>query len=179
MKPATSPLDRVRVASPCPESWEGMTGDDRSRFCGRCRMNVYNLSGMTRPEAEALVSRREGRVCIRYFQRADGTIQTLDCPVGLSALRRRVAAFAGKIVALFALALPTTGCGARPGSSTVIPGNSKLRQIEPTATLLKWIDPVPPTPAVAGKMVMGAPPPPPPAPPVAGRMIMGDVCPTK
>ena len=51
MKPATSPLDRVRVASACPESWEGMTGDDRTRFCGRCRMNVYNLSGMTRSAA--------------------------------------------------------------------------------------------------------------------------------
>ena len=173
MKTTPSPLDRVRVASPCPESWEGMTGDDRSRFCGRCRMNVYNLSGMTRSEAEALVQKREGRLCIRYFQRADGTIQTRDCPVGVSALRRRVAAVAGRLVAVLTLAFSAAGCGARPGSSTVIPGNSKLRQIEPTATLLKWIDPLPP-PAI-----MGAPPPPPPAPPVAGRMIMGDVCPTK
>src|SRR5690606_27829947 len=51
-------LDVIEVPSPCPESWEGMKGDGPVRFCGLCEMNVYNLSAMTRDEAEALVRER-------------------------------------------------------------------------------------------------------------------------
>jgi hypothetical protein len=42
-------LDEIEIATPCPASWEAMTGDDRSRFCGQCRLNVYNLSAMLAP----------------------------------------------------------------------------------------------------------------------------------
>ncbi len=76
-------LDTIRVASPCPANWDEMTGDERSRFCGQCELNVYNLSDMTRQEAEGFLSEKEGRVCVRYYQREDGTIITKDCPVGL------------------------------------------------------------------------------------------------
>jgi hypothetical protein len=89
MQTRTNPLDRVKVAAPCPAEWERMTGDDRQRFCHQCSLNVYNLSGMTRREAEALVADSEGRLCVRYFRRADGTILTSNCPVGLRALKRR------------------------------------------------------------------------------------------
>ncbi len=82
-------LDKISVATPCPANWDGMTGDDRVRFCGECRLNVYNLSGMTRHEAETLVKNHEGRLCVRYFQREDGSILTKDCPVGLRILHRR------------------------------------------------------------------------------------------
>lgn len=89
MQTRTNPLDHVKVAAPCPADWERMTGDDRRRFCHQCNLNVYNLSGMTRREAESLVANAEGRLCVRYFRRADGTILTSNCPVGLRALRRR------------------------------------------------------------------------------------------
>src|SRR5262245_32868959 len=83
-------LEMVRVASPCTVEWDAMHGDDRVRFCGQCNLNVYNLSGMTREEAEALVNRREGRLCVQLLLRHDGTVLTQDCPVGLRALRRKV-----------------------------------------------------------------------------------------
>jgi hypothetical protein len=86
----TSPLDHVRVASPCNVDWEQMIGTERSRFCAQCNLNVYNLSSMSRAEAEHLISNTEGRLCVRYYQRADGSILTQDCPVGLRALRRRL-----------------------------------------------------------------------------------------
>ena len=86
----SNPLDSVRVASPCNADWDGMIGNDRARFCGQCNQNVYNLSSMTRAEAEQLIGRTEGRLCVRYFRRADGSIMTRDCPVGLRAFRRRM-----------------------------------------------------------------------------------------
>lgn len=67
-------LDTIRVATPCRASWEEMEGDGRVRFCSACRRNVYNLSNMTRPEAEDLVRQSEGRTCVRFYQREDGTI---------------------------------------------------------------------------------------------------------
>lgn len=84
------PLDNIRVASPCNADWDQMIGNDRSRFCGQCNLNVYNLSSMTRTEAELLIGRTEGRLCVRYYRRADGSILTKDCPVGLRAIRRRM-----------------------------------------------------------------------------------------
>lgn len=86
----TSPLDRVTVAAPCSADWDEMIGTDRARFCGQCKLNVYNLSGMTRTEAENLIAGAEGRLCVRFYRRADGTILTENCPVGLRALKRRM-----------------------------------------------------------------------------------------
>jgi len=86
----TNPLDNVRVAKPCPADWNAMFGNDRKRFCGECKLNVYNLSDMSRGEAENFLLEAEGRVCIRYYRREDGTVLTKDCPVGLAALKKRV-----------------------------------------------------------------------------------------
>ena len=87
----TNPLEQVRVAAPCPADWGKMVGDERVRYCGSCSLHVYNLSGMTRREAEGLIASSEGRLCVRFYRRPDGTILTRNCPVGLSALKRRAA----------------------------------------------------------------------------------------
>src|SRR5437867_3160947 len=76
-------LDNIRVAKPCPASWNDMEGDDRVRFCAHCRLNVYNLSGMSRRDAGDLIQLVEGRLCVRFFRRKDGTVLTDDCPVGM------------------------------------------------------------------------------------------------
>jgi hypothetical protein len=81
-------LSSLEVASPCRASWEAMSGDDRVRFCDQCAKKVYNLSGMSRREAEALIRESEGRLCVRFYRRRDGTVLTDNCPVGLRAARR-------------------------------------------------------------------------------------------
>lgn len=82
-------LDNIRVASPCPAKWADMVGDEQVRHCQQCDKNVYNLSGMTREEAETLILAKQGKLCVRYFQRSDGTILTKDCMVGISKKRKR------------------------------------------------------------------------------------------
>lgn len=89
-----NPLENLKIASPCPADWNAMSGDERKRFCGDCKKNVYNLSGMTRYDAENLLRNSEGEMCVRYFQRADGTILTADCPVGWAKVRDRLTIFA-------------------------------------------------------------------------------------
>jgi hypothetical protein len=67
-----------------------MIGNETKRFCGDCKLNVYNLSGMTKTEAENLLMYSEGRLCARFFRRADGTILTKDCPVGWAAAKQKI-----------------------------------------------------------------------------------------
>ena len=102
-------LGRVRVAAPCGEDWDEMRGDERVRFCSRCSLNVYNLSAMTRREAERLVLGAEGRLCVRFYRRRDGTILTQNCPAGLIKLKRRVSRVASAVAAAVAGLL--TGVG--------------------------------------------------------------------
>jgi hypothetical protein len=74
-------LENARIATPCSERWDEMTGDDAVRFCGKCEKYVYNVVAMTREAAEALVT-GSSRACVRLYRRADGTVLTADCPIG-------------------------------------------------------------------------------------------------
>lgn len=100
-----NPLRDLKIASPCSADWNEMRGDERQRFCGDCKLNVYNLSGMTKTEAENLLSNAEGRLCVRFYKRADGSVITADCPVGWAKVKRRAGVLAAAafslIVSLF------------------------------------------------------------------------------
>ena len=96
------PLDNVRIGFQCNQRWEDMIGDDRVRACRGCDRPVFNLSEMTRTEAEALLATRGVTPCVRFYRRADGTVMTSDCPSG--APRRRLAVFASSIAATATLA---------------------------------------------------------------------------
>jgi hypothetical protein len=100
-------LRNATIASPCPAKWDDMSGDERVRFCKGCSKSVYNLSAMTRADAEALLRERGKNLCVRFFLRADGTILTGDCPVGArkKRVRRRAAlALGGGLMAAGAAA---------------------------------------------------------------------------
>jgi hypothetical protein len=147
-------LDSIRVASPCRADWDRMRGDGRVRYCGECRLHVYNFSAMTREEAEALVLANEGRLCARFYRRADGTVLTRDCPVGLRAVRARAAAGIARIAAAAACLI---GGAISLGTGRTV----RLREVRPFSTLCGWMNPGPPAAAFTlGKVA-----------------IMGDVCP--
>ncbi len=95
-------IPNIRIASPCSMDWESMTGSDQARHCGACNLNVYNLSNMTTQEALDLIKRTEGNLCVRMLQRADGTVITKDCPVGLATARAKLARVACRVGAVAA-----------------------------------------------------------------------------
>ncbi len=148
-------LDIIDVASPCPMPWEKMTGDDQVRFCGDCRLNVYNISGMQREAALKLVREHEGRLCIRFFRRTDGTILTRDCPVGVSAVRRRLARMVAGVAALVAFLSVGTVWARMSGRPA---GNANVGLLGPLTKLAHWLEPPPPPLqefwGVAGNMVL-------------------------
>jgi hypothetical protein len=137
-------LDRVSVASPCPARWEDMAGDAVTRHCDSCELEVHNLSAMTRVEANAfLQSRAEGRVCARFYRRADGTILTRDCPVGLSAARARAFRAAGRAAAALVMLL---GGGVLADQAARGPlGKLRMRTVQPIRVLTERLFPAAPS----------------------------------
>jgi hypothetical protein len=136
-------LDDVQVAAPCTADWNAMVGDDRVRHCGACDRDVYNLSGMTRGEAEALIASRIGPLCVRFYRRSDGTVLTADCPVGAERRRHR------RLI----IAAAATATAVTHGALIL------------WATLPGDVEQLPPPPPKPVPKLELAPPPPPPAPP--------------
>lgn len=133
-KNTVSPLENLSLSYPCPTTWESMVGDDRVRYCSKCQLNVYNLSGMTKPQAEKLISSAEGRICVAFYRRADGTVLTQNCPVGLAAVKQRVA----NTISL-ALSLLVTFFTAI-GFYSFFPKNEPIINNEPSKSTLPVLD---------------------------------------
>jgi len=146
MSKAVLSLENVSVASPCRVSWDEMVGTDQARFCMQCRQHVYNLSGMSRGEAEALIRGREGRLCVRFYRRADGMMMTRDCPFGIRAMGRRMAWMLGIAAAIFfAIGAALFAARLQPEEGRGQPGPSAWEWIR------NFFAPAPPP-----KMIMGA-----------------------
>lgn len=109
MSKFTNPLDNIKIASPCSQDWDAMIGVGRKRYCTECKLNVYNLSAMTRREAESFLMNSEGRLCVRFYRRKDGTILTQDCPVGWRAVKKRISRTAAAFASLVFAALSGIG----------------------------------------------------------------------
>ena len=103
------PLNNIKIASPCSADWNEMVGEERSRFCGKCKLNVYNLAEMSQREAENLLINSERRLCLRYYKHADCTILTKDCPVGWQAMKQRVSKMAMAFASIVFAALSGVG----------------------------------------------------------------------
>ena len=160
MRQGKNPLDNIRVAAPCSTGWDSMVGTERVRFCGQCNLNVYNLSAMTKAEAEHLIAQTEGRLCVRYYQRTDGTILTKNCPVGLRALKRRLSrvatASASAVISFFAGIFAVAGLrepffSPTATQSTVI--NSLPEERATTGMLVRQVGEV--GPVNQGQMIVG------------------------
>lgn len=116
MKQEEFALNKIMISSPCSIGWENMDGDERVRFCNACQLNVYNTSQMTKKEVVALMSNGKAN-CLRIYRRADGTMMTEDCPVGLRRVRNAVRIMTKRLTrvaaSIISLALSTSGVMAK------------------------------------------------------------------
>jgi hypothetical protein len=152
-------LGKLKVASPCRESWSDMTGDDQVRHCKRCDKDVFNLSEMNAADAEALLARHGTAPCVRFFRRADGTVKTKDCP-------DRRPLIAGVIAAGAIAAAGLAAAGVSALATMGAPADRPAIQLTPEPP-----PPLPPMPVMGG-IAMPEPP-----PMIMGEMMveMGDV----
>ena len=143
-----SPLKNLKVASPCSADWDQMAGDNRKRFCGDCKLHVYNLSGMTTYDAENLLRLSEGRLCVRYFERSDGTVLTKECPVGWAGVKRRLSVAAAAAFGLFISLVGLFGVMSVFGKKNVVMGE-----------MIPYATPTPDREALMGAIAMPSPTP--------------------
>lgn len=102
---------RPLVPNPCHEDWDKLTPEERGHFCTVCETKVWDLSALTRAEAEEFLRSTEGDLCVSYRERANGEVVHRDAPVvPLSRLMKRLPAAAGFSLAL--AACTPTGSGA-------------------------------------------------------------------
>jgi hypothetical protein len=155
VKPARLEL---RIAAPCTERWEDMTGDEQVRHCAKCKLNVFNTKELTEDEVRALLAKKDGRVCGRVYRRADGTVLTRDCPTGLRLVRKKalmaVAMTASMLVAgtAYALGRSAPAC-ATPGapqswfdrtiSTRVVAARESLRESKTLGPVIEELWPSP------------------------------------
>ena len=171
-------LNQIRIAKPCPASWDEMRGNNRVRFCEHCQKNVFNLSAMAADDAATLVRAKEGKLCARMYLRRDGTVLTADCPVGLARYRQKVTM---SLCSAAAVTLFAVGCafGTSSGRRTVSQLRAQITEsVEMTVAKVKTIFGYP-TPLVkTGDLVMGVSiplrPPLPPPPQNGARVLMGE-----
>ncbi len=102
-------LDKIEVKSPCNESWDEMTGNDEVRFCSHCAKDVHNISAMNRADAEKLVKKSNGKLCVRYVKTSEGNLIT--APPKLTQITRRATIAAGILATSLALSTLTYAQG--------------------------------------------------------------------
>ncbi len=130
-------LDSIVIESPCKVDWNSMTGDEKSRFCHQCKLNVYNISEMEDKEIIELFERNSdsnaSQLCLRMYKRADGTVIRRDCQIRLrqlkKALIRSVASVVG-LTAWFSVSQPAMAqTEADPKISTSHKANSAFEKL--------------------------------------------------
>ncbi|HEV3120552.1 MAG TPA: hypothetical protein VGY53_01550, partial [Isosphaeraceae bacterium] len=91
-------------------------------------------------EAAALIQDSGGKLCARLYRRADGTVLTADCPVGVkAAVHRRLRRLAA-CAALLVGGLFSGAASLRAASSAVARGSIPPMPSGPSVTFQDWVD---------------------------------------
>jgi hypothetical protein len=155
MQDAKLDIDAIVIDSPCSVPWASMRGDDVRRVCSQCRLHVYDLSQMTRPQIQRLHAKTGGAFCKRVWRRPDGTVLTRDCNRVVRALRRRLRLVGTAAAGLLTL-VGLSGCATRPCCGSIQPAEA-----------------TPPEPATPPKTAARPEPASKPAPEPKASVIMG------
>ncbi|HVG33041.1 MAG TPA: ankyrin repeat domain-containing protein [Pyrinomonadaceae bacterium] len=132
-------LDRISIPSPCSADWDQMVGNEQVRFCLHCSKHVNNLSEMTRKQALEMVSRSKGRLCVRYYRRPDGHVQSTSTSHSqLYQIKRRASLLAtGAFTAVLGLA---SGVAAQTSAPAEQSAASSLQRADANDNALPVID---------------------------------------
>jgi hypothetical protein len=131
---------------------------------------------MDRDEAEGLLQQMGETVCVRFYQRPDGTVMTSDCPIGVRRKRRRlfVLSAVGGTMLAGAAAVATTMRMREIEEPRVLMGAAPIpTQIAPPPEpepfeIPESIPPTPPTTTAPVPSVLPNPPVPPNPPKLMG-----------
>ena len=70
----------LQIKTPCPKTWDQLSGGEAKRFCSECSLHVHNAAQLTRVEAQELVAKASERVCMRMQLDESGAPLFRDTP---------------------------------------------------------------------------------------------------
>ncbi|HXU33395.1 MAG TPA: carboxypeptidase-like regulatory domain-containing protein [Thermoanaerobaculia bacterium] len=115
-------LNRLRIATPCTESWDGMVGGAERRHCAKCAREVLDFARMTPREIEVRIAASGGRLCARITRRADGLVTLPPQEPPPFWIERRASSVASALVtALLGLGGAATGAALETSPSVALP----------------------------------------------------------
>jgi hypothetical protein len=101
----------VEIPEPCAEDWDAMPGDERARFCGRCRHQVHDLSVLSASEIDDLL--RDESVCVSFLRNEAGEV-VADEQRHVATRARAMNSRAAQALAAVALTGTLLGCEVEP-----------------------------------------------------------------
>lgn len=131
--------ESIRIVSPCTEDWNEMTGNEQTRACSHCEMDVNDISMMSETEALKLINRTNGNLCVRY--ESDPVTNAPIFADKLYQITRRTGVAAGVLGATLAV---STSAYAQSSGTTKIPVSSQTTVSNVKQTNSKFKTPKPP-----------------------------------
>ena len=120
MPKRASLLEQINIPSPCSADWDSMVGNEQVRFCQHCSLSVHDLTKITRKEITRLVASSKGKLCVRYYRRPDGLVQTAASAQPLTQIKRRLSRLAaGVFTASLSLASSAAAQSTQPTGRNV------------------------------------------------------------
>jgi hypothetical protein len=95
-----------------------MKGTDQVRFCSDCQKYVYNLSEMTRREAETILATRGNQMCARLIRDLEGQTMTVESLPPIRLMSQRPGRIANAVVTTL---ISITPLGAPLASAKISP----------------------------------------------------------
>ena len=128
MNEPMQPLPQLEIGTPCPKSWDEMSGDEQARFCGHCKKTVFNFAAMSTNDIQQVLASRDS-VCARIRRDAGGEVLTNDSPPCDLPSRRDWLSQLASLAAMLLAMVSLTGCrGETRSSDPVLPPNSTTEQ---------------------------------------------------
>lgn len=146
MKKEELTAEAINIEKPCSESWDEMSGGEKTRACSHCNENVNDISMMTEDEAFDLIEKSNGNLCVRYEAHP-----VTNAPIftdKLYQITRNTGITAGVLTTT--IAVSSSAYGQEPHkTNNFIKTNTKVTQVKTTITKQNIKPPkVSPTPPI-------------------------------
>ncbi len=129
-------VDSISIKSPCSQKWDEMSGNEKTRACSHCEMNVNDISMMTETKAWDLIDESNGNLCVRYEAHP-----VTNAPIFANMLyqiTRQTGVTAGVLGATLAVSAvanaqktPENNQGKPPATITSVKNNSSTKTTKP------------------------------------------------
>jgi TonB family protein len=127
-----NPIQNVQLSFKCPMNWDEMAVAEGGRFCGGCQKKVYDFTGCSQIEYNAVIAAGNGEVCGRFN---DHQMAAMPLPkIGWKAWFSGLLIFAGLEMMVAKVLEPAIKLNFQQNESNMVTTVLGIAMVEPTVT---------------------------------------------